>query len=147
MLNVNFIGRLGADPEQRSSQAGNQYLTMRIATDTFKNGERSTLWISVRVMAETLGKRTLSKGSLVHVFGTGEPYSFTNKNGETQVGFDVFADRIEYVRVGRQDDDSHQTTTTTESTNISVTDTGKFTKVETVAAQANTSQPIDDLPF
>jgi single-stranded DNA-binding protein len=119
---------------------------MRIATDLFKNGERLTQWITVKIMPERLGKRTLSKGSLVEVFGTAHVSPYLDKNGAPQVSIDVFADRIEYVSLGKKENDGQESSSTT--TGVSV-DTGKFTRNEKEAAvaAASASSSVDDLPF
>ena len=143
MINVNFMGRLGADAELKTSKGGKQFVSMRIATDEFKNGERGTTWINVSYYAEKGTKMLefLKKGSAVSVLGVETVGTYQSKNGETMVSRDVIADRVDFVNLGKSGD--------TQSTET-VADTGTFKKkaneAETVAATAASSSD-DDLPF
>lgn len=143
MINVNFMGRLGADAELKTSKGGKQFVSMRIATDEFKNGERGTTWINVSYYAEKGTKMLefLKKGSAVSVLGVETVGTYQSKNGETMVSRDVIADRVDFVNLGKSGD--------TQSTET-VADTGTFKKkaneAETVAATAASSSE-DDLPF
>ena len=143
MINVNFMGRLGADAELKTSKGGKQFVSMRIATDEFKNGERGTAWINVSYYAEKGTKMLefLKKGSAVSVLGVETVGTYQSKNGETMVSRDVIADRVDFVNLGKSGDTQSSET---------VADTGTFKKkaneAETVAATAASSSD-DDLPF
>ena len=143
MINVNFMGRLGADAELKTSKGGKQFVSMRIATDEFKNGERGTAWINVSYYAEKGTKMLefLKKGSAVIVLGVETVGTYQSKNGETMVSRDVIADRVDFVNLGKSGDTQSSET---------VADTGTFKKkaneAETVAATAASSSE-DDLPF
>lgn len=137
---VNFIGRLGADAELKTSKNGKQYVAMRVATDEFRNGEKSTAWLNVSYYAEkgTKMQEFLKKGSAVNVIGVETVGTYQSKNGETMVSRDVMADRVDFVNLGKSGD--------TQS-NDAVTETGTFKpKTEEVAVAAATSSD-DDLPF
>ena len=137
---VNFIGRLGADAELKTSKNGKQYVAMRVATDEFRNGEKSTAWLNVSYYAEkgTKMQEFLKKGSAVSVIGSETVGTYQSKNGETMVSRDVMADRVDFVNLGKSGD--------TQS-NDAVTETGTFKpKTEEVAVAASTSSD-DDLPF
>ena len=143
MINVNFMGRLGADAELKTSKGGKQFVSMRIATDEFKNGERGTAWINVSYYAEKGTKMLefLKKGSAVSVLGVETVGTYQSKNGETMVSRDVIADRVDFVNLGKSGDTQSSET---------VADTGTFKKkaneAETVAVTAASSSE-DDLPF
>ena len=143
MINFNFMGRLGADAELKTSKGGKQFVSMRIATDEFKNGERGTTWINVSYYAEKGTKMLefLKKGSAVSVLGVETVGTYQSKNGETMVSRDVIADRVDFVNLGKSGDTQSSET---------VADTGTFKKkaneAETVAATAVSSSE-DDLPF
>ena len=143
MINVNFMGRLGADAELKTSKGGKQFVSMRIATDEFKNGEKGTAWINVSYYAEKGTKMLefLKKGSAVSVLGVETVGTYQSKNGETLVSRDVIADRVDFVNLGKSGDTQSSET---------VADTGTFKKktneAETVAATAASSSE-DDLPF
>ena len=145
MVNVNFIGRLGADAELRTSKGGKQYVAMRVATDEFKNGEKGTAWINVTYHGDRAIKMHdyLKKGSAVSVMGSETVGTYQNKNGETQVSRDVLADRVDFVNLGKSGDGQASETST---------DTGTFKPKEqeaemATAAAASTSDGADDLPF
>ena len=145
MVNVNFIGRLGADAELRTSKGGKQYVAMRVATDEFKNGEKGTAWINVTYHGDRAIKmhEYLKKGSAVSVMGSETVGTYQNKNGETQVSRDVLADRVDFLNLGKSGDGQANETST---------DTGTFKPKEqeaemATAAAASTSDGADDLPF
>jgi single-strand DNA-binding protein len=141
MVNINFVGRLGADAELKTStKSGKQFVKMRVATDEFKNGEKTTAWLNVMYPNERGLKMAeyLKKGSAVSVFGVETVGLYESKaNGEMQVSRDVIADRVEFVSLGKSGD--------TQSTDT-VTDTGTFQPTETVTVAAP-STTDDDLPF
>ena len=144
MVNVNFIGRLGADAELRTSKGGKQYVAMRVATDEFKNGEKGTAWINVTYHGDRAIKmhEYLKKGSAVSVMGSETVGTYQNKNGETQISRDVLADRVDFVNLGKSGDGQ---------TNETSTDTGTFKpkaqEAEMAAAAAASTDTADDLPF
>lgn len=142
-MDVHFIGRLGADAENKTSQNGNQFTTMRVATDDFNRGETKTLWVNVAIITDKLGNRKMTKGSLVEVFGVEHLSTYQTKNGETAISIDVSADRIEYVRTSNP---NSGTTVDVKAT----TDTGKFentTKSKTTEQTKVEVSESDDLPF
>lgn len=141
MVKCFFEGRLGADAELRTAQNGtSQYYSMRVATDEFKGGETTTVWVNVIVGAERVGKMKFTKGSHVLVTGTLKASTYQTKAGETAISLDVMADSINYVKSG-----GGSASQATDET----TDTGKFTKTEKqeAVAAASTSTAADDLPF
>lgn len=143
MVNVNFLGRLGADAELKTAKSGKQYVSMRVATDEFKKGERGTAWFNVTYTGDRAVKmhEYLKKGSAVSVMGveTIDTYQST-KTGETMISRDVLADRVDFVNFGKSGD--------TQS-NEAVADTNKSSKnsSEEVAVAAASTTNEDDLPF
>lgn len=111
MINANFIGRLGADSELKTSQSGNNYVSFRAATDTFVKGQSVTEWISVSYIGPRAEKMRefLKKGNLVYVQGTLRSNVYTNRQGETVASYDMIADRVEFVRTGQKQDENKQT--------------------------------------
>lgn len=142
MVNINFNGRLGADAELKTSKNGKQFVSMRVATDEFRNGERGTAWMNVTYTGDRAVKmhEYLKKGNAVSVIGVETVGTYQNKNGETMVSRDVLADRVDFLGLGKSGD--------TQS-NDTVTDTGKFEpKTDTAEmATATASTSDDDLPF
>ena len=137
MIKCFFEGRLGADAELRTAQNGSgQFYSMRVATDEFKAGETTTVWVNVRVGAERVGKMKFTKGSHVLVSGSLKTSIYQTKAGESAVSIDVMADSINYIKGGGTNQTSEDTA-----------DTGKFTKPESTEAVAAASTSTDDLPF
>lgn len=147
MIKTFFDGRLGADAELRTAQNGGQFYSMRVATDDFKNGENSTVWVTVRIGTERAGKMKFTKGSHVLVTGTLRASTYQTKAGETAISLDVMADSISYVRSGNSGG------TQSDEAVSSDTNFGQFKKNEEAVASApapagtTSASDADDLPF
>ncbi len=151
MLKCFFEGRLGADAELKTSRSGNQFYTMRVATDDFRDGENSTVWVRVVVSADRVGKMTFKKGSHVLVTGTLKASTYQTRTGESAVSLDVNADSIHYVKSSSNPQSAEEAAANA--------DTGKLEKKEEPAkakpakaepvkvAAATTTTADDDLPF
>jgi len=142
MIYCELIGRLGADAELRTSTKGNQFVSMRVASNDFFNGETVTTWVTVMWSGDRAVKMQehMKKGSAVSVHGTLRTSLFTNKNGEQSISTDLFADRVDFVNLGKSGDTQ---------TNEAVTETGTFkskAQAEEVAV-ASAASDADDLPF
>lgn len=142
MIYCELIGRLGADAELRTSTKGNQFVSMRVASNDFVGGENVTTWVTVMWSGDRAVKMQehMKKGSAVSVHGTLRTSLFTNKNGEQSISTDLFADRVDFVNLGKSGDTQ---------TNETVTETGSFkpkAKAEEVAV-ASAASDADDLPF
>ena len=145
MLYTEVTGRLGADSELKTSKNGNQYVTMRIASNEYINGENVTTWVRILWPGERAVKMQehMKKGSLVSVRGALRTSLYDNKNGEKAIAIDIFADRVDFVSSGSGATQS----------NDSVSETGTFKKQEpqTVAAPSvettSSASNDDDLPF
>lgn len=112
MVNVNFIGRLGADPEQKVTTSGSNIVTMRVAVDEFQNGQKATSWMSV--VANANDKRIakmipyLKKGNGVQVFGSEKISIYTDRQNLPAIDRSVYADRIDFVNLGGKNDSNTQ---------------------------------------
>ena len=143
MVNVNVIGRLGADAELINGKNG-QFASFRLAVDDRKSSEKITTWFRVTLNGERVGKLVeyLTKGRLVNVIGTESVGTYQAKDGSTQVSRDINASNVEFVSVGSG---STVTESSTETTTEAVS-TGTLKKPVATAA-ATASEPEDDLPF
>lgn len=144
MVNVNVIGRLGADAELINGKNG-QFASFRMAVDDRKKNEKVTTWFRVTLNGDRAGKivEYLTKGKLVNVIGTEfvDTYQST-KDGSTQVSREINATNVEFISVGSGATASDTTAETTTET----VSTGKLNKP--VVAEATTAkEPEDDLPF
>lgn len=158
MLNVDFVGRLGADCEEKMSAKGNPFLSMRVATDDFKSSttERTTVWVRVLYPGERAIriKEFLTKGRLVQVRGILRASVFVDRNNEHQVSLDVTADRIDFVptSASREGQEGTAAATPKETPKARVTHTVAEKEVvvtetppPTPKVEVNISD--DDLPF
>lgn len=140
MLYTEINGRLGADSELKTSKNGNQYVTMRIASNDFVNGANVTTWVRVLWSGERAVKMQehMKKGSAVSVRGVLRLSLYDTKNGEKAISTDLFADRVDFLNSGSG------STQTTEG----VAETGTF-KPQAAATVPTSSQEAsdDDLPF
>jgi single-stranded DNA-binding protein len=144
MFYTNFLARLGADAEVKTSQNGNQFLAMRVAK-TYYDGERKTVWINVTLFGDRAikMKEHLKKGSLIMLFGEIKPTLGKLKSGEDTIFFDMTADRFEFPNVGNSGGN--------QSDESATTNFGQLKKNDVAAAEApapaGTSAADDDLPF
>lgn len=154
-VKAQFIGRLGADAEVKTSKNGSQFLSMRVATDEFNNGVKGTAWLTVMYPGERAMKMKewLTKGKLVSVFGTERVSLYDNRNGEKVISRDVMADCVDFVSVGGKQEGQQETTA--QPVSESVTPFKKpdepfdAVPVSPMATFPPTtpSDDIDDLPF
>jgi single-strand DNA-binding protein len=146
MINVEFIGRLGADSEIRETKNGKKMVSFRVATDDFNGGERTTTWVNVMWTGDRAIKMQehLKKGSHVDVRGVLRTSLYKTKAGESAISHDVFADRVDFVSSGSG------TTQVSEAATTTGADFGKLKKQDeqaAVAAAGAASDAADDLPF
>lgn len=101
MASVNkaiIIGRLGKDPEVRTSQAGKAFCSMTVATDSGFGDKRVTDWHTVVTFdkqAENCG-RFLKKGSSVYVEGR-ISYDKYEKDGQTRYTTRIIANTVQFL--------------------------------------------------
>ena len=147
MMYIEVNGRLGADAELKTSTKGNQFVSLRVATNDYIGGENITTWVNVLWSGDRAVKMAghVKKGSSVVVRGVPKFSTYTTKNGENAVSVDVFADRVDFGSNGNSG---------VTQANDAVTETGKLTPKPTAkaAAPAVTQEVVenngdDDLPF
>jgi single-strand DNA-binding protein len=100
---VTLIGRLGKDPEARTTQAGMKTVSFSLATSETWNdkasGERKekTQWHRVVIFNERVGEiaeRYLKKGSACYVEGQIESRKFTDKDGAEREIYEIVIGRF-----------------------------------------------------
>ena len=105
MDKIIFTGRLGQDPEAKTSKDGKQYCRLNVAVTHFKpGGEKSTEWRNVTVFGRTSEYciKYLKKGNMVAVEGFPSSRAYTPKNGGDPVGtIDVRAESVDAVGGGQ----------------------------------------------
>lgn len=165
MVYVNVIGRLGADAEVHQSEKG-KFVSFRMATNDFVDGQQTTIWLSVTCPSESVIKLApyLTKGRMVQIYGKERVRLYTDRNGATQIGRDVFATNVDMVATGNSGNtQSENVVKETVSTTTSQTATATATIDDATVARMMTCgtmvQPqaamsvsasdadVDDLPF
>jgi single-strand DNA-binding protein len=101
-----LVGRLGADPEVRFMQNGDQVANMRIATDESyqKTGEKvtKTEWhrvVCYKKLAEIVGKY-LTKGRLIYVEGRIQTRQWEDKDNIQRYTTEIIALNVKMLDKG-----------------------------------------------
>jgi single-strand DNA-binding protein len=98
---VILIGRLGRDPEERTTAGGTRVSNFNLATDTYhgNNGEKTTEWHRVVVFGKTAEQcnQYLRKGRLICVEGSLQTRSYEKPPGDKRFITDVIAARVTFL--------------------------------------------------
>lgn len=103
MCKVILVGRLGADPELRTSAAGNVWATLSVAADRrVKEGDQwveKTDWHRIKLFGPVAERahRNLHRGSMVAIDGTLVQERWKDKDGNDRFGVSIIGRRIEYL--------------------------------------------------
>lgn len=100
MLNFNFYGYVGKDPETRATQKGDTFAKFVVGCNTL--GKQQSTWINVSVNAKSKSydyvMQYLKTGDLVYI--SGAPYAtgyMSKKENKIKADLNVFADRVETI--------------------------------------------------
>jgi len=94
-----IVGRLGADPEVRSTQNGTTVANMRIATSRTYDGTEETEWHRAVVFgnqAEACGKY-LEKGRQVYVEGRIQTNEWEDRDGNDRYTTEIVAQTVQFL--------------------------------------------------
>lgn len=111
MLNrVILQGRLGSDPELRTTPNGVEVATVNIAVDRDRkdaNGERQTDWVTIVAWRNTAKflSTYFQKGRMVLVEGRLQMRNYTDRDGNKRTAAEVVADNV-YFGDSRRDADN-----------------------------------------
>ena len=96
-----LIGRLGRDPEERSTAGGTCVSKFSLATDNYHsgNGEKTTEWHRIVAYGKTAEacNQHLSKGRLVCVEGSLQTRCWEKSPGEKHYFTDIVASRVTFL--------------------------------------------------
>ena len=152
MLNVVAImGRIVADPELRTTQAGHSVCSFRIACDRSyvqQGQERQADFIDIvawRKQADFVSKH-FQKGSMIAVEGSLQTRQYQDKNGNNRTAVEVVANNISFAGAKRQDGQSAPSYKQQTASHV------KQAKAQTSFAQGSADDfavidDNDDLPF
>lgn len=99
MNKIVLIGRLGKDPESKSTSSGTHITNFSIATDDGYGDNKKTNWHNIVAFGKTADAVTsyLGKGSLVGVTGSIQYRTWDKKDGGKGYMTKVIADQIEFL--------------------------------------------------
>jgi single-strand DNA-binding protein len=92
-----FTGRLGQDPELKTSKHGNPWLSFSVAVD--ETSEEAITWVRVAVFGQlaTDLHPDLKKATEVYVEGRLRLESWTGRDGRERSGLSVVGSRVEVL--------------------------------------------------
>ena len=98
---VTLLGRVGADPDLRSTKSGTAVVQLRLATVRYSksNETAETDWHSVVVWGKTAEAvaRYVGKGDRVHVTGRLQQHSWQTDSGDRRSKFEVHASEVIFL--------------------------------------------------
>jgi single-strand DNA-binding protein len=101
MNKVILIGRLGKDPEERTTAGGMRVSNFSLATDTYHGGnsEKTTEWHRVVVFGKVAEQcnQYLKKGRLVCIEGSLQTRSWEKSPGDKRYFTDIVASRVAFL--------------------------------------------------
>jgi single-strand DNA-binding protein len=108
---VLLVGRLGRDPEQRTTAGGTRVSSFSLATDTYRgaNAEKATEWhriVAYGKIAEQCN-RYLHKGRLVCIEGHLQTKTWEKSPGDKKFFTDVVASRVTFLDPGGKSENIH----------------------------------------
>ncbi|MGP1544128.1 MAG: single-stranded DNA-binding protein [Candidatus Fimenecus sp.] len=136
-----IMGRLGQDPELRTTSNGTAVCSFSVAVDrdfVRKGEERQTDWIRITAWRQTAEfvSKYFRKGSMIAVEGRIQTGSYTDRDGNNRDRFEIVADNVSFCG-GKRDDNagnysapvnnagaSYQTATTDSDESFKVISTG-----------------------
>jgi single-strand DNA-binding protein len=92
---ASLYGRLGSDPQQRTSQAGTTWATASLAVNLAEGEDAPPTWFGVRAfgkVAETLCKH--AKGDLISVSGRLQLSRWRDQQGNDREQMQIVADVV-----------------------------------------------------
>ena len=110
---VTILGRLGRDPEERTTDSGTQMVSISVATDRFNRGEKKTIWHKVLIFGRTseFVAKHFFKGDPIIVSGELDLEEYTTKDGVRTKTIVVLAKSVGFA--GYKEDQQQQQTETT----------------------------------
>ena len=95
---IMLLGRLGADPESRSTAGGTPVCNFRLATDEGRGEDKRTSWHTCVAFGKTaeLVREYLRKGDQAHLQGRLQ-YREWEKDGQRRITAEIVVDRVTFV--------------------------------------------------
>lgn len=99
-FNVVIIeGRVGKDPETRSTNSGKKVVSFSVASETGYGDKQSTLWDNVIAWdaQADFAEKYLKKGGAVRIVGERQSRKWTDKQGQEKTTIEVNAFKISFA--------------------------------------------------
>ncbi len=159
---VILVGRLGADPELRSTPSGTQMCTLSVATSEtwVKDGKREekTEWHRVVLWSRQaeLAQKYLKKGRMVYIEGKLQTRSWQDQQGQKRYTTEIVANNLQFIDGGNNTmaRDNNESMMPMEETNsqsdsyYSSPNAGNYESSNRNSDSYHNSRPIDDdIPF
>ena len=102
MNSVTLIGRLGKDPELRSTQTGTPVCNFSLATTRKSGGKEETQWHNCVAWQKTaeLCSQYLKKGRQVAIQGRIDYRTWEDKEGNKRTKTEIIAEHVEFLADG-----------------------------------------------
>ncbi|AIT09696.1 single-stranded DNA-binding protein [Candidatus Francisella endociliophora] len=151
---VILLGRLGNDPEVRTTQNGTTVATLSLATNDGMGDNITTEWHRVVVFgkgAEAIQRYT-SKGTQLFVEGRLRTNKYQDKNGNMQYSTEIIANNFQFIGGGNNQGGSNYQN----NSNFNQQPNNNFNRNQQQApkqdnmpdfAEINSSNFDDDIPF
>lgn len=101
-MEVIFTGRLGKDPELKTTKSNTQYYDFSVAMSEYRNGQESTSWFNCCAFNPQQFNllSTMKKGSAVEVSGDLQIAAYIDKNQEAKINRSLIVHHIKYSNIG-----------------------------------------------
>ena len=106
---IAIYGRLGGDPDERTSASGKVWTTASVAVSASRDPEDSPLWLKVVAFgaaAETLARH--SKGDQISAIGRLQVNRWTDREGRAREDLQVIAEQVISARTVRPSGDKRR---------------------------------------
>lgn len=154
---VILIGRLGADPDTRTTQTGQTVCTLSLATSEswVKDGkkEEKTEWHRVILWSRQaeVAAKYLKKGRMVYIEGKLQTRSWDDKQGQKRYTTEVVASNIQFIE-GQTQNSNHTSDTDSipppeENDSLPSRNSGFYAPSNASNNAGSTRMLDDDIPF
>jgi len=158
---VMILGRLGNDPEVRTTQNGTIVASLSIATNDGIGENITTEWHRVTVFGKgaEVVQKYCTKGSQLFVEGRISTNKYQDKNGNTQYSTQIIANNFQFIGGGNSQqsggNQGYQNNNSNYGSNNQQPNNNNFNQQQSAAkpnnmpdfAEINSSDFDDDIPF
>lgn len=148
---VILLGRLGNDPEVRTTQNGTVVANLSLATNDGMGDNITTEWHRVVVFGKSAEaiQRYTSKGSQLFIEGRIQTNKYQDKNGETKYSTNIVANNFQFIGGGNSQGSSNQNNSNFNQQSNSNQNQQQTPKQDNMPdfAEINSSNFDDDIPF